>query len=291
VEEYYVPSILHEEGQPLLDAQRRAEADIWELGGKTLTAKQLDELRDLIEQWRREHPTQYYVGLVRLADIAAAKQLTQHSPQVKLPGSVFGLLYLDPLSGLDPVAAEMHSYRALTERFMYLATRMPMVFGMQIERATDDASSTPEMQRFLAGVDRFNDTIARFTDVTGKYPQQLSGISVAAIDQTAAAVTAQRKAILAELEAQESRLRRITDDVNGVLDRADRAGVSINAATTQTVTTTEQATRRTMDRAFWLALTLILVLLIGIPLAAMLHRFLAARDSRRARGVTSASSP
>jgi hypothetical protein len=287
----------------------RAEKEVWARGAKMLTRKQLDELSSLIERWRRDHPAQYYVSHVRLADIAAAQQLTRGSPELKLPSSVFGLLYLDPLSGLDPVAAELHGYRALTERMMFLAQRMPLVFGAQVERATLAATSTPEMLRVVAAVEKFNggverftnhterftDVTARFTDVAAGYPKHLSAERAAAIEQASAAVAAERaaaieqaasavaaerKAILADLDAQDSRLRRITDDVKGVLARADQAGVSINAATTQTVSAAEQSTRRTLDRAFWLMLTLILVLLVGIPASAIVHRRTALKESR-----------
>ena len=88
----------------------------------------------------------------------------------------------------------------------------------------------------------------------------------------AAVAAAERKAILADLEAQDSRLRRITDDMKGVLTRADQAGVSINAATMQTVLAAEVSTRRTLDRAFWLTLVLILVLLVGIPASVIVYR-------------------
>ena len=310
VENHWVPKLIGaEEGAGVLEAHRRGERDVWRRGEKMLTRKQLDELKSLIEQWRRDHPTQYYVSHVRISDIAAAQNLTRGSPQLKVPGSVFSLLYMDPLSGLDPVAAELHSYRELTERMMFLVQRMPLVFGAQFERATHDATNTPEVLRFLDGIDKFNggveqftthtgrfsDATSRFADVAAGYPKQLSTERAAAIeqasaavateraaaiDQAAAAVAAERKAILVELEAQDSRLRRITDDVKSVLARADQAGVSINAATTQTVTAAEQSTRRTLDRAFWLTLTLILVLLVGIPASAIVYRRVTPKDSR-----------
>jgi len=313
VEDHWLPKLLGpEEGAGVLDAHRRGERDVWARGEKMLTRKQLDELMALIDDWRRDHPTQYYVSHVRLADIASAQNLTRGSPQLKVPGSVFSLLYMDPLSGLDPVAAELHSYRALTERMMFLVQRMPLILGAQVERATADATSTPEVIRFLGGVDNFNDKVARFTDITERftgvtrrftevaagYPKHVSTERAAAIEQAsaavaaeraaaikqaAAAVAAERKAILADLEAQDSRLRRITDDVKGVLARADQAGVSINAATTQTVTAAEQSTRRTLDRAFWLTLILILVLLVGIPASATAYRLMKTKDARSGR--------
>ena len=165
VEDHWLPNLLGpDEGAGVLEAHRRAEQEVWSRGAKMLTRKQLEELTSLIEQWRRDHPAQYYVSHIRLADIAAAKQLTSGSPQLKLPGSVFSLLYMDPLSGLDPMAAELHGYRALTERMMFLAQRMPLVFGAQVERATLAATSTPEMLRVVAGIEKFNGEVERFTN-------------------------------------------------------------------------------------------------------------------------------
>jgi len=317
VEDYWLPKLLGpEDGAAVLDAHRHGEQEVWARGGKMLTRKQLDELKGLIDQWRRDHPTQYYVSHVRLADMLSAQHLTRGSPQLKLPGSVFGLLYMDPLSGLDPMAAELHSYRALTERMMFLVQRMPLVLGAQVDQATLNATSTPEVIRFVTGVENMNERIERFTKVTERftnattrvtqvaasYPKELStersaaveqvaAVTAtersAAINQVAAAVAAERKAIIADLDAQDSRLRRITDDMKGVLARADQAGVSINAATTQTVTAAELSTRRTLDRAFWLVLTLILVLLVGIPASAIVYRLVTSREARLARRTAS----
>ncbi len=313
IEDHWLPKLLGpEEGAGLLEAHRRAEQDVWARGEKMLTRKQLDELTSLIDQWRRDNPTQYYVSHVRLADIASAQNLTRGSPQLKVPGSVFSLLYMDPLSGLDPVAAELHSYRALTERMMFLVQRMPLILGAQVERATHEATNTPEVLRFLDGIEKFNggvdrfttqtgrftDVTARFTEVAAGYPKHMSteraaaieqaaaAVAVeraAAIEQAAAAVAAERKAILADLETQDARVRRITDDVRGVLARADQAGISINAATTQTVAAAEHSSRRTLDRAFWLTLTLILVLLVGMPASAMAYRLMTSKEARTAR--------
>ena len=98
-----------------------------------------------------------------------------------------------------------------------------------------------------------------------------------AIDQANAAVSTQRAAIMKELDAHESKLAALLSDAKSVVARADQAGQSLSAATTQTVDTTEQATQRTLDRAFTLALILILVLLIGIPLSLILYRIAARR--------------
>lgn len=272
VEEHWVPTFLHEEGKALLAAHVRAENDVWAAGSKMLTRRQLEELKTIIEQWREDHPQQYYVSHIRLADIAASRNLTRQSSQVKLPGSVFGLLYLDPLSGLDPVAAELRSYRALTERMVYLAQRMPLVFVAQVERATNDATGAPEVRRMVNAAEKLNETFSRFADTASRFPQQLSAERTAAIEQASAAVAAERKAVLTELETQGAQMQRLIGDARVLLDRADQAGASIGKSTAETVLAAERSTLRTLNHAFWLMLMLILVLLVGIPCSAILYR-------------------
>jgi hypothetical protein len=277
VEDHWIPTLLHDEGPELLAAYERGEREVWAMGGKLLTPRQLEELRTLVDDWLREHPEQYYVSHARLIDIAVARHVTKDAPQVKLPGSVFGLLYLDPLAGLDPVARELHDYRALAERMMYLAVRVPIVVGAQVEYASYSATGAPEVVRFATSVEKFAGSFDRVADTFAKYPQDLATERAAAIDQAAAAVAAERKAMLGEIEAQESRLRRLMQDATAVIDRTDRAGASINASTSQTLSQAEGSVRRALDHAFRLALVLMLVLLVGIPASVLMYRLAKAR--------------
>jgi hypothetical protein len=178
---------------------------------------------------------------------------------------------------------------------MYAAVRMPMLIGRQVDFQLRRSLLDPQVVTFVQSTTRFSDATSRFADTVARYPQDFStstaaaieqalkGVSTerqAALDQANAAITAQRAAIIKELDAQQSKLRQIVTDVNGVLEHATRAGFSINAATAQTVTTTEQATQRTVDYAFRRAVALALLLMIGIPLSILLLRAAARRLNR-----------
>jgi hypothetical protein len=306
--DHWVPDLLHEQdGKPVLQAFQTADDQVWADAAKVLTAPQVQQMQTLIDQWRATHPGQYYVADVRFTDFEVVNQINKNSAQLKLPGNIFGLLYLDPFSGLDPVAAELKSYRDLTERMMYAAVRVPRLMGRQVNLQVRYALRDPQVLSFVNSTDRFSNATSKFSDTVANFPedfaanskaaiaQALKGVTTereaalaqaftgikterqGAIDQANAAVSAQRAAIVKELDAHESKLAAMVEDVKGVLARADQAGKSINAATTQTVTLTETATQRTLDRAFALALTLILVLLLGIPLVLLVYRMLSRR--------------
>jgi hypothetical protein len=302
LEEHWIPTLLHEEGQPVLEAYRHAEDDTWHRAAKAMTSEQIAETRSLIAQWRERHPQQYYVGDIRFTDFEVVRDLKPDDSGLKLPGNVLGLLYLDPLSGLDPVAAEMKSFRDLTERMMFAAVRMPRIMGRQIDFQLHRAMVDPQVVAFVQSTARFSDATSRFADSVAKYPNQfadstramvdqalkgvsteretainqtMSGVAIerkAAIDQANAVVASQRDELVKQLDAQQSKLRQTIGDVNGVIERANQAGVSLNTATAQTVTTTEQATRRTLDHAFRLAVMLAALLIVGIPLSLLAYR-------------------
>jgi len=280
MEEHWIPTLLHDEGKPALEIYRRAERDVWTAAGRSLTRQQQDDLRAMIDRWRKEHPGRYYVSHVRFADLAAELGFHADSPHAKTPGSVFGLLHIDPLAGLDPVTAELRNYRALSERMIYMSVRMPLVVGWQVEYAALRASGTPEVHRAL-------DTADRFAALAEKLPADLSKerqaalVQVqelvkaerqAAVDQVNQRVTAQREAVTEEITSQASQLRQIIDAVSGLVAKVEDAATRVNESTSQTVVKTEEAGRRTMRLGFWIVLVLILVLIFGPPAALLLYR-------------------
>lgn len=290
MEKHWIPTLLHEEGAPVLDALRRGEKAVWDQGARVLSDAQLRELRDVIRQWQEENPTQYYVSHIRFTDFANSMRITSSASQLKMPTSVFGLLYVDPLAGLDPVAKELQEYRWLTERLVFTVNRMPMILSWQVELASRHITSGPEIERFVNDTSRFADSTGRFADATTrfadavvKFPQHLTTERTAAIeqlnvattqqvksglDQAFAGIAEQREAMMRDVEAQESRVRAIVGDVRGVVERADEAGRSLNTATSQTISSTEQSARRTLTHAFLLAGLLI----VGSLLALLLYR-------------------
>jgi hypothetical protein len=304
-EKYWVPSLLHEEGAPFVEALRRGEKSVWDTGAKVLSEAQLKELRGVIREWQDENPTQYYVSHIRFTDFANAMKTGSNSSQLKMPTSVFGLLYVDPLAGLDPVAKELQEYRGLTERLVFMINRMPTIMSWQVELASRHITSGPEIQKFVTDTSRFADSTGRFADATMrfadavvKFPQHLTSERTAAIeqlnvattqqvksaieqlnvattqqvktalDQTFAGIDQQRQAMVRDVEAQQSSIRAIVGDVRSVVDRAEEAGKTLNTATGQTITNTEQSARRTITHAIVLAGLLI----VGSLLALLLYR-------------------
>ena len=280
LEEHWVPNLLREEGGQILEVYRRAEADVWEAAAQGLTREQLAQLRALIDRWRREHPGQYYVAQVRFADMAAAMKVTPASPEAKGPGSVFGLLMIDPLAGLDPVTQELRNYRALSERVMFMTSRMPLVVGWQVEYLATRVTATPEIQRVVGSAEQFVTLLNTYPATLSKereaalaqVQELVKGERQAAIEQVAKAVAVEREAITRDVTGQQASVRQIVADVQRLVETAATATATANTETSKTIARTEEAGRRSMLLGFQLIVGGTLLVLVGIAGVVLLYR-------------------
>ena len=287
VEEHWVPTLLGEEGKAVAEAHRRGEAEAWATASRVLTKSQLADLRRLTDAWQREHPGQYYVGYTRFSDFDAYRNMTPDSPEAKKAGSLFSLLYVDPLAGLDPVARELKSYRALTERLAFIGARLPIIAAYEVDLAIVGVTGDPAIQTFVAANTKFSDATDRFATSVAEYPKALSAEREAAvrqvaeatalerhatIDQAAKALASEREAIVRAIEKQDGTIHSIVNDLGGLADRVQQAGEAVNASTTQTVAVAEGATRRTMVHAFRLVLILLLTALVSVSVTLLVYR-------------------
>jgi hypothetical protein len=204
--------------RPLLDAQWKLETNMWTLARGVLKPSQEKELRDLIQEWRAKNPHQRYVGPVRFREFVTAlgKVPTQAS---SAPTSIFSLLYLDPLAGLDPTAAAIEETRELGERAMYYSQRMPMLLSWQVEVLAYQLAGQPESQQVLNDANRLAASSEIFAKTAQQLPQLINDQRQAAIQQ-----------ILDGLTAEGNKSRELLTDTRSTLNSANDAAKSINAA-------------------------------------------------------------
>ena len=110
---------------PVVETQRRLETNAWDSGGPACSSPtSKTELMRMIEAWREQNPDQRYVTAIRFRELASAVGMAQQVATPP-PNSVFSLLFLNPLSGLDPTAVAIQETRQLAERAMYYSQRCP----------------------------------------------------------------------------------------------------------------------------------------------------------------------
>ena len=196
--------------EPQLEVERQQETNVWLFANSFLKRQQQQELRNMVEEWRQKNPHQRYVGSLRFREFAADIGKTPSQPAA--PTSIFSLLYLDPLAGLDPTAAAIEETRRLGERVMYYTQRMPMLLSWQTEALIYELAGQPESKQVLSNADELATSAELFAKTSQQLPQLIRDQRRAAIQQ-----------VLDGLRSQET-------DMRQTLNAGGNAATAINGA-------------------------------------------------------------
>jgi hypothetical protein len=176
----------------------------------------LEELRQAIGAWQRLHPVPEKVMGARAVGFATEVARAKKA-DTTAPGSVFGLLGLDPLSSLDPAAREIALTRMFAERALFVAQWMPSLLRWQIELMSLNAVAMPEVQQVITNSTHLAASVDRFAAVAEKLPGQ---------------IRAEREEILKTLESQERQLTPLVNEVRQTLGAASQMSTSLNTTIT-----------------------------------------------------------
>jgi hypothetical protein len=204
--------------QPLLQAQIAMESNAWDMANSILQPSQVSELKDLINQWHQKFPHQHNVGAIRFREFATALGQTPNQAKTR-PGSIFTLLYLNPLSGLDPTTAAIEGIRQLGERTMYYTQRMPQLLNWQTQLLVYELAEQPESTQMLANMNQFAATAAAVSQTSQQLPQIINDQRQAAIQQ-----------IFDNLKAQQNEANGLMTNTRLTLNSASMAASNINTA-------------------------------------------------------------
>jgi hypothetical protein len=137
--------------------------------------------------------------MVRLSDFPEAKSATSNGH--KGPGSVFGLLFLDPFASLDPAVQQVERSRETAERMFYYLQRMPVIVAGQTQIVYQRMMIDPEMVRFIDNTAEFTTSTLRFANATvdtanaiKEFPKFMTVEREQAVVQLSKEVGAQREA-------------------------------------------------------------------------------------------------
>lgn len=209
-----VVPLIKEHGQEFAETCRRLEAEIWKDAARVLTTEQLQELRELIDEWLEERPDVLFVHLVRLSDFTELRD-------VQAVEAAKGLL-----AEVGNATRAVDDMRLLAERGLWFSSRMPLLLGFQVEYTLYDIAAEPEVVQLV------NDSL-RFTDSWEQLVADIHGFPEV-IDQQRAAffrdVDAQREALLTELDSREGMLRGALSELRETISAANRLIISTESA-------------------------------------------------------------
>jgi len=172
VEESCQAGTFGESATSMLEGCRFAETDIWQLASTVLKPAQQTELRQAIEVWHRQNPLPQSALAARAVGFAA--QVAQANQSTTKSDSVFTLLNLDPLSGLDPATREIAQTRLFAERALYVTQKMPTLLRWQTELLSLNAVQMPAVQQLVTNSTQIAASVERFAAIAERLPGQVS---------------------------------------------------------------------------------------------------------------------
>jgi hypothetical protein len=214
VEAYWLPKVYGESARPLLDTCRELETQLWQLVTPILTTAQQGELRETIDTLHQQDREARTLLLAQassfVADVAKVSQRKRSEP-----GSVFSLLMLDPLSGLDPATRELAETRLFAERALFIARRMPTLLRWEMELFTVKTAELPQIQQLLTHSAQLATAAERFSQAAEQVPTMLA---------------TEREQLLTALKEQASGLSGLTKDVQLMLATGSQMADAANGA-------------------------------------------------------------
>jgi hypothetical protein len=222
LEEHWVKTPDGPAFQPWLESSRVLEADGWKLASGVLSPEQQVALRQVIARWLESNPGARIAFFARPQEFSVVvREATHKAPSTS---GIIGLLGLDPTLGLDPAVREVTRTRLLMERAMYTFQRMPYIIRAQVELLVDQFVRGPEVSKALTEASRLTESADRISRAMESASQTAA--------QLPDRITDERKAILAELEAQEGKLRDLSAEVERTLAAGERMSTSLNTTIT-----------------------------------------------------------
>jgi uncharacterized coiled-coil protein SlyX len=191
---------------------RTAEANAWKMAAGILTAEQQNEFRGVLDQWLADNATTSMAFFRRPQELATG--VRESREKASKGGSVFKLVGLDPMAGLDPAVREAARARLFAERALYTSQRLPILLRWQLELLSERFLSHEQITNALTGIEHLS-------------------LATEAASQTAVELahqfTAEREAIIDAFAAQEGQLRELSAEVAQTLGAGEKMSTSLNA--------------------------------------------------------------
>lgn len=215
IEDFWIPEILGERGEPIRAASVILEQDIWTIADDVLTQEQQNNLMYLVTQWHANNADQVYPWLIRMGEFSGQRAAALEA--VKQSGGL-----LKEVARAREAAEEL---QAFGERVLFYLQRAPGITANTMETSAMQLLGGPEVSNLLQNTDRFVLAVERLVDVI----EDLPAGRLAAVDQVIEGVGKERQAFMADLAAADDDLRPILQDLHNLLQVVERIVVAMES--------------------------------------------------------------
>ena len=236
-EDYWRPQVFGSPATIMVDAFKKMETDAWNMAEKVMTEEQLQEFRDLINDWYANNPGQIGVDYIRFSDFGDLGK-KPNLKKIRKPGGL--------LAPVQEATAAVDEVRMTSERAMFLLTKMQLIMGFQVELVYRQLVMQPEINTILSDISGFQATADRFAELLGQLPENLADERSAAVADVSKLVARERKAVLKAIDDKATTIHRINNDIQKTLNQVDRTFANVHQ-TTSDIEILLRNTQQTVD--------------------------------------------
>jgi hypothetical protein len=228
MEDVWLKASEGERARPVVEVHRGLEEQAWKLVNGLLTESQSAQLKEVIDEWRKQNPDVHFVAYIHFNDFAKSVG-GAHAGEDRSSGNLFSMLGLDPFTSLDPAVREIAQTRELAERAIYYMQRTPGLLDMQVEKLTYALAVMPETKSLIASADRASLVGSAADRLSSELPDILAN---------------ERQALIAQLMQELDKHRESVSSMSQELRSTLEAGTQTANALHQTLETLDRITAR-----------------------------------------------
>ena len=209
VESYWIPEVYGPAGQPLLTAYQRLEDDVWQLATVVLSDSQQQTLREMIDNWRQEHPNQWYVSDIRLQDFSSARSRPVHPVSKDAQGLI---------DSIRKTILKVDEALLVAERALYLGERMPRLITLQTELLIDQVTENPMINQLVVDFNKFQKTSDQLGQTIKNLPENITAERMAILAGFSEMLERERVAWIQQFTEKEKSLQDLLARVHSTLE-------------------------------------------------------------------------
>jgi hypothetical protein len=195
--EQHYAKIYGSEVTPIVDAFKKAEADIWGIADDILTAAQQRKLMSMIQAWRQDNPENIVFSSVRFSEFEKFRGFSGDSGKDSSGGF---------FQSVTKATEQVEEMRLLAERAMYLGSRLPMLTGAFADVWASRLTRNQDVNSIIADLNRLADVTQRIADVAEKLPDDIAKERDATINQLMQEISRERRQTIEDFLAEEKRI-------------------------------------------------------------------------------------
>lgn len=216
IEQYWVPERFGEEyGQPLLNASRALEEDIWDMADAVVTPELQAEMRTMIRNYNDRHPDQVNPWWIRMDQFSGQRAARLNA--IRRSGGL--------LREVRRARETAEEFQEFAERALFYLQRAPGIAFNTMETSTLQLLGGPQVLQMLEDSNRLVGSIEQLAELA----EDISDQRLAVIDQLMEGLDRQRESLLNDFATASPEAKLMLGDLRVIVESAERITATLNA--------------------------------------------------------------